>query len=138
RALVLLDGSEFGRRLCLDLHQKVLSSLLGQVLRSERLGLALSVADLDLRRYVLRDLGAETERLVLWEEPVPLIGELRIIREVVALPVFDRVVILLRQRSDIVLHISRVPSLVREWSYRSPGRTHQRRRTLARTNGGRR
>ena len=86
----------------------MLRGLLGQILRRERLLLALAVADLDLRRDVLGDLGAEAERLVLREEAIPLLGELGIVREVVPLPVFDRVVVLLRQRADFVFHISRV------------------------------
>ena len=111
RALVLLDGAELGRCLRLDLHQEVLRGLLGQIFRRERLRLALAFADLDLRRDVLGDLGAEAERLVLREEAVPLLGELGIVREVVPLPVLDRIVVLLRKRPEVVLHTSSVPTL---------------------------
>ena len=126
RALVLLDGSELGRRLRLDLHQKVLSGLLRQILGSKGLRLAFAFADLDLRRDVLGDLGAEAEGLVLREEAVPLLRELRIVREVVPPPMLDRLVVLLRQRANLVLHTTSVPSSLHKWSYRSPGRTHPR------------
>src|SRR6267378_2213591 len=108
RPLVLLDGAELRRRLRLDLHEEVLRGLLRKILRRERLRLALAVADLDLGRDVLRDLGAEAEGLVLGKEAVPLLGELRIVREVMTLPMLDRVVILLRKRPDVVFHTSRV------------------------------
>src|SRR6267378_7736944 len=110
RPLVLLDGAELRRRLRLDLHEEVLRGLLRKILRRERLRLALAVADLDLGRDVLRDLGAEAEGLVLGKEAVPLLGELRVVLEVMTLPMLDRVVILLRKRSDLVFHTSRVPS----------------------------
>src|SRR5256885_6250403 len=120
---VLLDRTELGRGLRFDLHQKMLRGLLGQILRGERLLLALAVPNLDLCRDVLRDLGAKAEGLVFGKETVPLLGQLRVVRKVVPLPVLDRVVVLLRQRADVVFHTSRVPSLVREWSYRSLQRT---------------
>src|SRR2546430_2168488 len=84
--------------------------LLGQILRRERLRLALAFADLDLGREVLRDLGAEAEGLVLRKEAIPLFGELGVVREVVPLPVLDRVVVRLGQRADFVFHTCRVPS----------------------------
>src|SRR5207253_4985625 len=125
RALVLLNGAELGGCLCLDLHQEVLRGLLRQILRRERFRLALAFADLDLCRDIFRDLGAKAERLVLWEEAVPFLGELRKVGEVVPLPVLDGVVVLLRQRPDVVFHTSSVPSLVPEWSYRSRERTDE-------------
>src|SRR5205814_993720 len=115
--------TELGRRLRFDLHQEMLRGLLGQILRGERLLLALAVPDLDLCRDVLRDLGAKAEGLVFGKETVPLLGQLRVVRKIVPLPVLDRVVVLLRQRADVVFHTSRVPSLVPEWSYRSLQRT---------------
>src|SRR5205823_11370434 len=111
RALVLLDGSELGRRLRLDLNLEVLSGHRRQILGSKGLRLAFAFADLDLRGDVLGDLGAEAEGLVLREEAVPLLRELRIVREVVPPPMLDRVVVLLRQRANFVFHTSRVPSL---------------------------
>src|SRR5207249_10439239 len=111
RALVLLDRAELRGRLRLDLHQKVLRGFLGKVLRRERFGFALPVADLDASWDVLSDLGAEAEGLVLRKEAVPFLGELWIVGEVVVLPVLDRVVVVLRQRPDLVFHTSSVPSL---------------------------
>src|SRR6266571_902540 len=84
--------------------------------------LALAFADLDLSRDVLRDLGAEAERLVLRKEAIPLFGELRVVREVVPPPMLDRVVVRLGQRADFVFHTSRVPSSGAS-GHRSPGRT---------------
>src|SRR5207249_7104360 len=98
RALMLLDGAELRRGLRADRRQKMLRGLLGKLLRRERLGLALAVADLHLVRNVRGDLRAEAERLVLGEESVPLLGELRIVGEVVSLPVLDRVVVRSEER----------------------------------------
>ena len=123
RGLVLLNGPEFRRCLRLDLHQQMLGGFLGEILRRERFGFALAIADLDLGGHVLGDLGAEAEGLVLGEETVPLLGELGIVREVVPLPVLDRIVVLPRQHADVVFHSSSVPSPHRKWSYRSPERT---------------
>src|SRR5439155_25236645 len=78
-----------------------------------RLGRALAVSDLDGGVRVGGDLRAQAERLVAREELVPLFGELRIVREVVLLPMLDRVVIGLRQRADLVVHASSVPILRR-------------------------
>jgi hypothetical protein len=104
RALVLLDRAELGGGLRSDLREQVLRGFLRELLRRDRLRLALPVADLDLLGDIARDLGAEAEWLVLREEAVPLFGELRIVREVMTLPVLDRVVIRLGQRSDFVVH----------------------------------
>src|ERR1700694_4987810 len=124
-ALVLLDGTELGGCLRLDLHQKVLSGPVGQILRREGFLFTLAIAYLDLRRDVLGDLGAEAEGLIFREETVPLLSELRIVREVVSLPVLDRVVVLLGQHADVVFHVSRVLSSGVRWSPRSPGRRYR-------------
>src|SRR6185436_4653706 len=76
-------------------------------------------ADLDLGRDVLGDLRAEAEGLVLWKEPVPLFSELGIVRKVVPLPVFDGVVVLLRQHAYVVFHTSRVRGRPRPRSVQS-------------------
>src|SRR5207237_8735097 len=132
RALMLLNGAVLGGCLCLGLHQQVLRGLLRQILRRERLRLAVAFTDLDLRRDVLRDLGAEAERLVLREEAVPFLRELREIWEVVSLPMLDRIVILLRQRPDVVFHTSSVPS---RRMARPHVRLSERRARLARAAG---
>jgi len=49
-------------------------------------------------------LGAEAERLVLGEIGVPLFGELRVVREIVALPVHDCLVVLARKLALLVGH----------------------------------
>src|SRR5438046_10382533 len=89
----------------------MLRCLLGKILRGDGLRLTFAIADLDLSGDVLRDLRAEAEGLVLGKEAIPLLGELRIVREVVPLPVLDRIVVLLRQRADLVFHTSSVLSL---------------------------
>src|SRR5207302_6212877 len=113
------------RGLRADRRQKMLRGLLGKLLRRERLGLALAFAGLHFARNVRGDLRAEAERLVLGEGSGALLGELRIVGEVVSLPVLDRVVVRLWQRPDVVVHASSVPSFIAEWSYRSPCRTQR-------------
>jgi len=101
---MLLDRAELGRGLRPDDREQLLRGLRIEVLGDDRLGLTGAVAHLDAVRHVLLDAGAEAERLVLGEIGVPLFGELRVVREVVALPVHDRLVVLARKLALLVGH----------------------------------
>ena len=97
RRLVLLDRPELRRGLGADDREELLGGLRVELLGDDRLRLAGALADLDLLGHVLLDPGAEAERLVLREVGVPLLGEPRVVREVVPLPVHDRLVVLARE-----------------------------------------
>ena len=112
RRLVLLDGPELGRGLGADDRQELLGGLGVELLWDDRLRLAGALADLDLLGHLLLDPGAEAERLVLREVGVPLLGEPRVIREVVPLPVHDRLVVLAWELVLLVGHVGASGSLL--------------------------
>ena len=103
-AVVLLDRAELCRCLRAHDHEQLLRGLLVELLRRERLRLSFAVADLDLRRHVLLEARAETELRVLREVLLPALRELRVLGEVVPLPVLDGRVIGRRQHADLVAH----------------------------------
>jgi len=104
RGLVLLDRAELGRGLRADDREQLLGGLRVELLRDDRLRLAGAIADLDPVRHVLLDPRAQAECLVLREVRVPLLFEAWVIREVVALPVHDRLVVLARQLLLLIGH----------------------------------
>src|SRR5213594_675816 len=123
RPLVLLDRAELRRGLCPDLPQEMLGRLRWKVLRENRLRLAGAIAHLDPVGDVRRDPRAQAEGLIFREETVPRPGEHSVVGEVVPTPVLDRAVVRLRQRADLVVHATSVPSSSGDWSYRSRERT---------------
>jgi len=101
---MLLDRAELGGGLGPDDAEQLVRRVGVEVPRCGRLRLALPVADLDLCGGVLGELGAQTERVVLGEVAVPLSLEALVLREVVQLPVEDRLVVFGWQLALLVGH----------------------------------
>ena len=112
RRLVLLDRAELRRGLRADDREELLGGLGIELLGHDRLRLAGAFADLDLLGHVLLEPGAQAERLVFREVGVPLLGEPRVVREVVPLPMHDRLVVLAWELVLLVGHVGASGSLL--------------------------